>query len=186
MIKGKKLFLILSLFLTSSLAFGSINRAKPEANIQQDATEYVRFKIKSMGFYVDGEFGTFEKQVFYDEANPERSKFSGNITVTTINTGINKRDNHLRTSDYFDVEKYPKIFFESTSVKRLNPTTLLITGNITIHGVKRLIELNVDVSKNDGKTVFKATGNLNRLDFNVGSKSFILGDDLIFEFQFIK
>jgi polyisoprenoid-binding protein YceI len=183
--KGKNQMVIkfLVLIMVASSWLGAANAA---ADTKQEATEYVHFKIKSMGFYVDGEFSTFQHQISYDEANPEKSKFSGNITVTTINTDIDKRDNHLRTADYFHVDKYPKIFYESTSVKRLDATKLVVMGNITIHGVTRPIEMNVELSKIGGKTVFKATGELNRLDFNVGSKSFILGDDLIFEFQFIK
>ena len=98
----------------------------------------VSFAIKNAGFTVNGFFETFKSQIVYDAANPSASIFSGEIDVKSINTDNTMRDNHLRKEDYFDVAKFPKIKFSSTSVTQLSEGKLKVTGNLTIKDVTNL------------------------------------------------
>ncbi|WP_373497028.1 YceI family protein, partial [Aquiflexum sp.] len=100
----------------------------PNEGESQRKEEYVKFRIKNMGFNVDGEFSNFTKSVSYNKQNPEFSMFKGTISGASINTGIKKRDEHLRGEEYFHIEKFGQIAFESTSVKKTGVNEMKVTG----------------------------------------------------------
>src|SRR5512147_2772028 len=77
----------------------------------------VGFQIRHIFTMVGGSFGTFEGTIQVDQANPAASSVSFTIQAASINTREPKRDEHLRSADFFDVAKYPTITFKSTSVK---------------------------------------------------------------------
>jgi polyisoprenoid-binding protein YceI len=83
--------------------------------------------------------GTFD----YDEEDPTRSKLSVRIDAASIDTRDEKRDAHLRSPDFFDVEKFPALTFESTKVER-DGDDFVVTGDLTIHGVTRAVQLKVE------------------------------------------
>ena len=92
---------------------------------------------------VRGEFQKLSGTVRYDAARPENTKIDVTIDVASINTREPKRDDHLRSPDFFDVEKFPSITFSSKSVKRADDG-FAVTGDLTIHGVTREVVLAVD------------------------------------------
>jgi polyisoprenoid-binding protein YceI len=83
--------------------------------------------------------GTFD----YDEEDPTRSKLSVRIDAASIDTRDEKRDAHLRSPDFFDVEKFPALTFASTKVER-DGDEFVVTGDLTIHGVTRAVQLKVE------------------------------------------
>jgi polyisoprenoid-binding protein YceI len=83
--------------------------------------------------------GTFD----YDEADPTRAKLSVRIDAASIDTRDEKRDAHLRSPDFFDVEKFPALTFESTKVER-DGDDFVVTGELSIHGVTRAVQLKVE------------------------------------------
>jgi polyisoprenoid-binding protein YceI len=83
--------------------------------------------------------GTFD----YDEADPTRAKLSVRIDAASIDTRDEKRDAHLRSPDFFDVEKFPALTFESTKVER-DGDDFVVTGHLSIHGVTRAVQLKVE------------------------------------------
>jgi polyisoprenoid-binding protein YceI len=93
---------------------------------------------------VRGQFGAFKGTIAYDPARIERSTVEVEIDATSIDTREPKRDAHLRSADFFDVEKFPTLAFRSTSVKRTDDDTLEVAGDLTIHGVTRSVTLVVD------------------------------------------
>lgn len=139
---------------------------------------YIKFNIRNLGLTVEGEFDSFTTTVDYDKTQPSKSRFSAKIQVSSLNTGINKRDNHLKQEEYFHLEKYPTITFQSTSVSAPNAGQLLVKGNMTIKGKTLPIELTVAVKENGGKTQFSITGQLDRKDFGVGGNSWVMSDDV--------
>lgn len=145
---------------------------------EQTLKSSVTFKIKNAGMTVDGSFGKFNSTIVYNKTNPEKSKFEGKIEATSINTGINMRDNHLRKAEYFDVEKYPSITFKSTSVKSLGANKLEVLGNLTIKKTTKSVKLMVDVKSVSGKNVFSTSLKINRRDYGVGGSSWTLADEL--------
>src|SRR6266404_6341761 len=82
-----------------------------------------------------GKFKKFEGKIEIDREHPENSSVTARIDVRSIDTGIVKRDNHLRSAEFFNVEKYPEITFKSRSVKQTNPQAGDIVGDLTMHGV---------------------------------------------------
>jgi len=139
---------------------------------------YIKFNIRNLGINVEGIFSSFTTTVNYDKSQPANSRFSAKIQVSSINTGINKRDNHLKQEEYFHVEKYPTISFQSTSVSTTSANQLLVKGDITIKGKTIPIELQVSVKEAGGKTQFTITGQLDRRDFGVGGNSWTMSDDV--------
>lgn len=139
---------------------------------------YIKFNIRNLGLNVEGEFDSFTTTVDYDKNQPSNSRFSAKIQVNSINTGINKRDEHLKREEYFHVEKYPTITFQSTNVSVSGSNQLQVKGNLTIKGKTLPIELGVSISGSGGKTVFMVSGELDRRDFGVGGSSWVMSDEV--------
>jgi len=92
---------------------------------------------------VRGEFGKLEGEVSYDPKHPEATRLEVTVDPSSLNTREEKRDAHLRSPDFFDVEKYPTIKFSSTRT-RLRGDTLEVTGNLTLRDTTREVTLTVD------------------------------------------
>jgi polyisoprenoid-binding protein YceI len=135
----------------------------------------VSFKIKNFGRLVDGTFKGMKANIKFDEQNPKNSKIEASIEVNTINTGINKRDKDLKSSSYFDAEKYPHITFKSKNISK-SEKGYVATGDLTMKDVTRQVELPFTFENQGQHGVFKGTLSLDRLDYHVGGKSRILGD----------
>jgi polyisoprenoid-binding protein YceI len=92
---------------------------------------------------VRGEFGKTTGTLKLDEKDVTRSSINATIDASTISTREAKRDEHLRSADFFDVAKYPTITFKSTKVERKGEGKLAVSGDLTIHGVTRPVVLDV-------------------------------------------
>ena len=118
-----------------------------------------------------GKFTKFDGKIDLDREHPENSSVTARIAVRSIDTGIVKRDNHLRSPEFFAAEKYPDIMFKSRSVKKTGPQEGDILGDLAMHGVTKSITLHVKLltSANDSKqTRWNATTDpLKRRDFNL-------------------
>lgn len=100
-----------------------------------------------------GRFSKFEGNIDVDRDHPEKSRVMARIDVRSINTGIAKRDDHLRSAEFFDVAKYPEITFKSHAVKRTGENSGDIVGDLAMHGVTKPITLHVKlVSPISGET----------------------------------
>jgi polyisoprenoid-binding protein YceI len=118
-----------------------------------------------------GKFAKFDGRIDIDWESPENSSVTARIDVRSIDTGIARRDNHLRSAKFFNVEKYPEIIFKSRSVKRTGPQTGDIVGDLTMHGVTKSVTLHVKLVTpvDDGKQTGwgVTTEPLKRRDFNL-------------------
>lgn len=143
---------------------------------------------------VRGEFGTVSGKVEYDPANVAATKITAEIGITSVDTRDTKRDDHLRSPDFFDATKFPTMKFTSKAVKNASATGFDVVGDLTMHGVTREVTLHVDpISKEykdpwgNQKAGTHATGVLNRKDFGMVYNSaidgggFILGDEVKIE-----
>ncbi len=150
----------------------------------------VEFQIKHLGVStVRGSFSGVTGTVVWDDKNPAASHVDAVIDAKSVNTGQPKRDEHLKSPDFFDVEKYPTLKFHSTAVKRTGEGKLQIVGDLTLGGQTKPVTLDVDgpaapQKGMGGKTVsgFSATGQLSRAAFNFGQKygAPVLADDVKF------
>lgn len=93
---------------------------------------------------VRGEFSKLEGKVSYDPAAPEATQIEASADVASIDTHEAQRDTHLKSGDFFDAEKFPKLTFKSKSVRVKAAEELVVTGDLTIHGVTREVELAVE------------------------------------------
>ena len=135
---------------------------------------------------VKGSFDKFAATVEGSPADPASAKISATIEVASVNTREPKRDDHLRSADFFDAAKFPQMTFTSTTVEKVSATKAKVTGNLTLRGVTKPVVLDVEytapVKSPWGKTVVgaTATGKINRQDFGVSfSKTLETGGLLV-------
>lgn len=135
---------------------------------------------------VEGHFGDFDITATATETfgDPE---FTVDIKTTSIDTDNERRDNHLRSADFFDAEKYPQITFKTREVEKTGDKTFKLKGDLTMHGVTKPVELAgkvngviTDQRSQKLKAGLKLTGVVNRLDFGVGGETPTLGDEVNF------
>lgn len=134
-----------------------------------------QFKVAHMMVSsVRGEFTKVSGDVVYDVAKPEAIVINAVIDATSIDTREKKRDDHLKSPDFFDVAKHPAITFKSKSAKKLAPGKLDVTGDLTIKGVTKPVVLHVEGLDKElknpwGQTVLGgvATTKVNRKDFGL-------------------
>jgi polyisoprenoid-binding protein YceI len=109
----------------------------------------VGFAVKHMGIAtVRGEFTEFQGTLEIGE-DLSSAKAYGTVKAASVDTNEDQRDGHLRSADFFDVEQYPELKFESTGVEQLDEDTFRITGKLTIHGVTNDIVLHAEVDGTD-------------------------------------
>jgi polyisoprenoid-binding protein YceI len=103
------------------------------------------FKVRHMMISnVKGQFTGLSGLLVLDENNLANSRVEATIDAATINTRDAQRDTHLKSADFFEVEKYPTLTFKSTAVKRAGDEELAVTGDLTIHGVTRPVVFKVE------------------------------------------
>jgi len=139
------------------------------------AHSHAQFKVKHMMISnVKGEFTAVKGTLTYDSENIANSRVEASIDATTINTREPQRDAHLKSADFFDVEKFPTLTFKSTKVTKKGEGELAVAGELTIHGVTRNVVFEVEgpsapVKDPWGLTRFglEATAKINRKDFGL-------------------
>ena len=118
-----------------------------------------------------GKFTRFNGKIEVDRGHPENSSVTAQIEARSIDTRIKKRDDHLRSAEFFNVDRFPQITFKSRSVKRTGPQSGDILGDLTMHGVTRPITLHVKlltpVSEASQTRWQVTTEPISRRDFNL-------------------
>jgi polyisoprenoid-binding protein YceI len=177
---------------TSIIALGAALLAAPAFaqgptwNIDPNHSQ-AGFTIRHLG--VSNVHGTISKisgTVTWDQADPSKDSVVADIDATTINTTVTARDTHLKSPDFFNIEKFPTIHFESTKVYK-GGNGLKIDGNLTLGGVTKPVTLDVDgpVPPQKGQrggfvSGLSATTVIKRADFGFGPKFTppMLGDEV--------
>ena len=163
-----------SKFLAVFLFIGLLARPACAATYTVDPDHSsVEFKVKHLFSNVKGVFKKFEGTLDYEAGKPESWKTSGTIDVTSVDTNESKRDKHLQSADFFDVEKFPSIEFHSTAVKDAAETGAKLEGVLKMHGVEKPVVLDVTINGvgkdpwGNVRAAFSATTRLNRKDFGI-------------------
>ncbi|WP_179009385.1 YceI family protein [Winogradskyella forsetii] len=136
----------------------------------------IDFKIRNFGINVDGHFNTFSVTAEFDEANSELESLSGTIKVSSIKTGIDKRDEHLKEEEYFHVNNHKQITLKSESVSKVSENQYKVKANLTIKGITKEINIKVNVAEVDNSYKISSNFELDRRDFKVGGSSFVMSD----------
>ncbi|MEI6703293.1 MAG: YceI family protein [Deltaproteobacteria bacterium] len=161
-------------FLLSAALLAPLNALAATYSLDPAHTT-IGFKVKHLMIAnVKGVFEKFKGTVAIDDVDIAKSKVHVSIEMASINSNIAKRDEHLRSGDFFDVAKYPVMTFDSTKVERTGAGALKVTGNLTIKGVTKQVILAVDGPSGEIKSpqgVVKlgasAVTTINRQDFGV-------------------
>lgn len=134
----------------------------------------VTFQVRHFFTMTPGRFGQFGGTVMFDEADPANSSVELTIDAASINTDNAKRDEHLRSADFFNVEKFPTLAFKSTKVEKTGtPNVYNVTGEFTMLGVTKPLTVSVEVigigpdSWGGTRGGFNVTGSINRKDFGM-------------------
>jgi polyisoprenoid-binding protein YceI len=133
------------------------------------------FSIKHLAIStVRGGFSGVKGTVVFDDADASKSSVDVTIDVSTVDTREPARDKHLRSADFFDVEKYPTMTFKSTKVEQAGQGKLKVTGDLTMHGVTKSVVLEVEGPTaaikdpmGNQRAAASATTKLNRQDYGV-------------------
>lgn len=138
------------------------------------------FTIEHLGINeITGSFDEFKASITSDDPNDlTNAEISLEASVGSINTGITPRDEHLRSADFFDVEKFPAMTFQSSSVERLSENRYKVLGTLSLHGVTKEVEVNMvyngmieDPQDSSKKTMgIQIIGEIKRSDFAIGEK----------------
>lgn len=134
----------------------------------------VSFKVRHMGVAnVKGFFGDFAGSFEFDPANDKAWRAEATIQTASIDTDDQKRDDHLRSADFFDAANHPTITFKSTGVTKGADSVYKLAGDLTMRGVTRPVVLDLELVGTvkdpwgNERAGFSATGKVNRKDFGV-------------------
>jgi polyisoprenoid-binding protein YceI len=136
------------------------------------------FKIKHLMITnVSGSFKNFNAEVETNGTDFSTAAIQLKAEISSIDTNNTQRDGHLRTSDFFEAEKYPEMIFESTKVEKVDEENYHVIGNLTMKGVTKPVNLNVEfggVTKDpwgSERAGFVITGKINRTDWGINFNS---------------
>lgn len=133
----------------------------------------VEYTVKQLGFIPSkGRFTDVHGRAVTEGDGTDGAAIEVEIDAASIQTGIGKRDEHLRSSDFLDVERYPTITFRSTAVVSRGQDKLGVYGDLTVHGVTRQVCLDATIQERDEEqATLTASTSFERRDFGVGLKA---------------
>ncbi len=164
--------------VVAALVLASPSMAFAAEYVIDSAHSAAQFSVKHMMVSnVRGAFSKVTGTANIDEKDMTKSTVEAVIDATTVNTNEPKRDEHLRSADFFDTAKYPTITFKSTKVEKAGEN-FKVTGNLTMHGVTKPVVLDVEGFTTEAKDPWgntkrggTATTKINRKDFGLGWNS---------------
>lgn len=167
----KKLSLLVALVAFSFSVFSqSTWKADPNHS-------YLGFKVKHMGIAtVPGNFNKYEVKITATKEDFSDAQVEMTAEISSIDTRVEARNNHLKSADFFDAEKYPTMHFKSTSIQPDGKNEFKVTGDLTMHGVTKSVviklEYNGSTKGSSGKLVagFDVEAKIKRSDFGIGEK----------------
>ena len=156
--------------------------ASPSAGSKTYAFSNENSKVQWVGSKVtgkhDGGFDKFTGSVTLVDKDPTKSQVKVDIDTTSVTSDTEKLTGHLKSADFFDVEKHPKASFESTKIVAGGEGgTHTVTGNLDLHGVKKSITFPATIKAEDGQVSVNAEFSINRKDFGINYAG--KADDLI-------
>lgn len=155
------------------------------ANAADYAVDYTQSKLGFAGTYqgagFDGAFGKWNATVDYDPDHLDTSKADVTVDLASVNTGDSSRDSTLPTSDFFDTSKFPQAHFVTTGFHKQGDQ-VIAEGNLTLKGHTSPVSLTVKFVPQGSGAVLDVSGDLKRLDFDVGSGDYkdtsVIGADV--------
>lgn len=127
--------------------------------------------------YISGSVNKFKGHISLFENKVEDATISFCLDINNTDTNIEQMDTHVRLNDFLDVKEFPFISFKSTSFQKINNNINFLKGELTIHKITKIVELDVEfigIKTYDGveKAIFEVTGEINRKDFGLSSNAY--------------
>jgi polyisoprenoid-binding protein YceI len=163
----KKILLLTLLILATMTVV-----AQPRPHIVDHAHSQINFVAEARFISAHGYFDKWEAEVQLDPAKIENSSFKITIEAASINTRVARRDDHLRSKDFFDVATYPQITLVSKKITKTGDQTYAVAGDLTLRGVTK--QLDVEVTKvfyENNRGRFRASFRINRKAFGISYDS---------------
>ncbi|WP_207512660.1 YceI family protein [Longitalea luteola] len=149
--------------------FGHLNLYS-QHYIPVDSSSEISFKIKNLGFNTTGSFSGLAGTITFLPDSLAGCSFDVTIDASTVNTGVDKRDDHLRWADFFDVKNYPQIRFVSEKINTSKKNgTLFVSGKLTIKGITKDLAFPFTAQPIENGFLFAGEFRMKRRDFNVGA-----------------
>ncbi|MFT7560658.1 MAG: polyisoprenoid-binding protein YceI [Flavobacteriales bacterium] len=133
--------------VSAAVTAASVVQAAPETYIidTKGAHAFVQFKVKHLGYsWLYGRFNDFSGEFTYDAANPAANTVNVVLNMASLDSAHAERDKHIRSGDFFDVEKFKQATFNSTGYKKVSDAKGVLTGDLTLFGKTKSISLDVD------------------------------------------
>jgi polyisoprenoid-binding protein YceI len=165
---------LVALLLLGSVGLGGAESVAAEPvrfRLHADESR-ITFKATSLLMNADGRFHRFRGEIVVDPQDLSKARVSLTVEAASIDTGIVKRDNHLRSEDFFHVERYPTVSFTSTAIDPRG-REVLVTGRLTIRGVSREIVVPVTVDVTREAVVASGQFEIDRNDYAIRYNSVI-------------
>lgn len=185
--------------ITVLAAIALLSFTLPNSSWKSDAVHSrFGFSVTHMGISsANGQFKDYTISITNTAADFSDAVVELNAKVASIDTYNEMRNEHLKGADFFDAAKYPELTFKSTSFKKVKDKTFKVTGDLTLHGVTKKVELNavlvgtaVNPQSKKELVGFKVTGTIKRTDFGIatGMPVAMLGDEVAItgDFEFVK
>jgi polyisoprenoid-binding protein YceI len=147
-----------------------------------------QFSVRHLGISnVQGEFTKVTGTVTIDDADITKSSVNASIDINSIDTRVTRRDDDLKSPDFFDAAKFPTMTFQSTKIVKTGEDTLKMTGNLTLKGVTKEVTFDVTgptapikvaAAMGGMRRGVSATGKINRQDFGVSKDPGMVGDEI--------
>lgn len=149
--------------------------------VPTDTGSKVHFVIKNFGISTGGDLSGLSGKIVFLPDNPAACSFNVQVLVKTIDTDNTMRDKSLVSDEYFDAAKFPAITLVSTKIEKTNKSGdgyFYFTGNLTIKGITRSISFPFQAKKINNQYLFTGEFEISRLDFKVGEKNIVLGNNV--------
>jgi polyisoprenoid-binding protein YceI len=176
---------LMTLSCLSALLLIAHSALAADTYVFDKAHSSIGFQVRHLFSNVLGKFDDFTGTIQFDEANPDQSSVEVTIKTASIDTGVEMRDKDLRSTNFFDSEKFPEITFKSKSVKKTGENTFDVTGDLTMHGVSKEIVLKVELigkgagPKNSVVSGWDAATALKRSDYGLAWNKVIEGTQVV-------
>jgi polyisoprenoid-binding protein YceI len=165
---------VFGLLLIQCCALISFGQSSAHQYTPADQGSSVTFTIKNLGFNTGGSFSGLQGTIVFDPQNVAGDSFDVSVSASSVNTDNDMRDDHLKKEGYFDVARYPRIHFVSTSVTQADKSGhYTVTGKLTIKNTTKEISFPFLAVPAGDDYIFKGGFQLNRKDFDIGGSSTI-------------
>jgi polyisoprenoid-binding protein YceI len=168
--------------LAATLAIPSL--AAPTTWQIDPAHSNAQFVVRHLGISnVQGDFTKVSGMVTVDEEDISKSSVTATIDMTSVDTRVQRRDDDLKSANFFDVATYPTMTFQSTKIWKTGDGTAKMTGNLTLHGVTKEVTFDVSgptapINQMGVRRGAEATTKISRKDFGITADPLVVGDDV--------